>query len=92
MRAVGGVMYAVTATPGGLKGPFGDVYFYSHLQVDAQGSVRLGHGLNFIMYGLNLTNEVFGFYNGSTWFPIQREYYKTNYIFGLCYPLSNEPK
>jgi hypothetical protein len=49
-------------TPGGLKGPFGDVYFYSHLQVDAQGSIRLGRGLSFIAYGLNLTNEVFGFY------------------------------
>jgi TonB-dependent receptor len=64
-----------TPTPGGLKGPFGDVYFYSHLQVDAQGSVRLAHGLNFIMYGLNLTNEVFGFYQGSPQFMIQREYY-----------------
>ncbi len=62
-------------TPGGVKGPFGDGYFYSHLQVDAQGSVRLGHGLNFIMYGLNLTNEVFGFYQGSPQFMIQREYY-----------------
>jgi TonB-dependent receptor len=64
-----------TPTAGGLKGPFGDVYFYSHLQVDAQGSVRLAHGLNFIMYGLNLTNEVFGFYQGSPQFMIQREYY-----------------
>jgi TonB-dependent receptor len=62
-------------TPGGLKGPFGDVYFYSHLQVDAQGSVRLAHGLTFIMYGLNLTNEVFGFYQGQPQFMIQREYY-----------------
>jgi len=62
-------------TPGGLRGPFSDQYFYSHLQVDAQGSVRLGHGLNFIMYGLNLTNEVFGFYQGSPQFMIQREYY-----------------
>jgi TonB-dependent receptor len=64
-----------TPTPGGLRGPFSDAYFYSHLQVDAQGSVRLSHGLNFIMYGLNLTNEVFGFYQGSRQFMIQREYY-----------------
>lgn len=64
-----------TPTAGGLKGPFGDIYFYSHLQVDAQGSVRLAHGLNFIMYGLNLTNEVFGFYQGQPQFMIQREYY-----------------
>ena len=62
-------------TPGGVKGPFGDGYFYSHLQVDAQGSVRLKHGLTFIMYGLNLTNEVFGFYQGSSQYMIQREYY-----------------
>jgi len=62
-------------TPGGLRGPFSDQYFYSHLQVDAQGSVRIGHGLNFIMYGLNLTNEVFGFYQGSPQYMIQREYY-----------------
>jgi TonB-dependent receptor len=62
-------------TPGGLKGPFSDGYFYTHLQVDAQGSVRLGRGLTFVMYGLNLTNEVFGFYQGSPDFMIQREYY-----------------
>jgi len=64
-----------TPTPGGLKGPLSDQYFYSHLQVDAQGSVRLTHGLSFVMYGLNLTNEVFGFYQGSPQFMIQREYY-----------------
>jgi TonB-dependent receptor len=64
-----------TPTPGGVKGPFSDIYFYTHLQVDAQGSVRLGHGLNFVMYGLNLTNEVFGFYQGSPQYMIQREYY-----------------
>ncbi len=62
-------------TPGGAKGPFSDGYFYSHLQVDAQGSVRLKRGFTFVMYGLNLTNEVFGFYQGSSQFMIQREYY-----------------
>jgi TonB-dependent receptor len=62
-------------TPGGIKGPFSDQYFYSHLQVDAQGSVRLTHGLSFVAYGLNLTNEVFGFYQGSPQYMIQREYY-----------------
>jgi TonB-dependent receptor len=71
--ALDGTPSSVTA--GGLKGPFSDGYFYSHLQVDAQGSVRLAHGLNFVMYGLNLTNEVFGFYQGSPEFMIQREYY-----------------
>ena len=72
-----------TATPGGVKGPFGDVYFYSHLQVDAQGSIRLAHGLNFVMYGLNLTNEVFGFYQGSPQFMIQREYYQPTIAAGF---------
>jgi hypothetical protein len=59
-----------------LTKPFGDIYFYSHLQVDAQGSLRLAHGLNFVMYGLNLTNEVFGFYQGSPTYMIQREFYQ----------------
>jgi hypothetical protein len=49
-------------------------------------------GLHLTVAGLNLTNEVFGFYNGSTPYPIQREYYKTSYMFGLRYTLSNEPK
>jgi len=70
-------------TAGGIKGPFGDNYFYSHLQVDAQGSVRLNHGLSFVMYGLNLTNEVFGFYNGSTQFMLQREYYRPTVAAGF---------
>jgi TonB-dependent receptor len=79
-------------TPGGLKGPFGDVYFYSHTQVDAQGSVRLAHGLSFIAYGLNLTNEVFGFYQGSSLFMIQREYYQPTYAAGFRWNPSFEHK
>jgi TonB-dependent receptor len=79
-------------TPGGLKGPFSDQYFYSHLQVDAQGSVRLSHGLSFIAYGLNLTNEVFGFYQGSTQFMIQREYYKPTYAAGFRWNPSFEKR
>jgi TonB-dependent receptor len=59
----------------GIKGPFGDTYFYPHLQLDAQGSVRLAKGLTAVVYGLNLTNEVFGFYNGSPDFVLQREFY-----------------
>jgi len=80
------------ATLGGLKGPFGDVYFYSHLQVDAQGSVRLGKGLSFIAYGLNLTNEVFGFYQGSSQFMIQREYYQPTYAAGFRWNPSFEKR
>jgi hypothetical protein len=70
-------------TPGGLKGPFSDQYFYTHLQLDAQGSVRLAHGLNFVAYGLNLSNEVFGFYQGSPQYMIQREYYKPTFAVGF---------
>lgn len=47
-------------------------------------------GLHFIVSGLNLINEVFGFYQGSPIYPIQREYYKPSYT-GLRYTLSNEP-
>lgn len=59
----------------GLKGPFGGTYFYSHLQLDAQGSIRLAKGFSTVIYGLNLNNEVFGFYNGSPIYVLQREFY-----------------
>jgi TonB-dependent receptor len=76
----------------GIKGPLGDTYLYPHTQVDAQASFRVYRGLQFIAAGLNLTNEVFGFYNGSPQYPIQREYYKTSYMFGWRYTLSSEPR
>lgn len=78
--------------PLGLKGPLGDTYLYQHTQVDAQASFRMYRGLQFIFAGLNLTNEVFGFYNGSPQYPIQREYYKPSYEFGLRYTLASESK
>jgi TonB-dependent receptor len=70
-------------TPGGVNGPLSDIYFYSHFQVDAQGSVALAHGLRLIVSGLNLNNEVFGFYQGSPQYMIQREYYRPSIIFGV---------
>jgi TonB-dependent receptor len=78
--------------PLGIKGPLGDTYLYAHTQVDAQASIRMYRGLHFIVAGLNLTNEVFGFYNGSTQYVLQREYYKPSYMFGLRYTLSNESR
>jgi TonB-dependent receptor len=84
--------FSPVSVPLGIKGPNGDTYLYAHTQVDAQAAIRMYRGLQFIVAGLNLTNEVFGFYNGSTQFPIQREYYKPSYMFGLRYTLSNEPK
>jgi TonB-dependent receptor len=73
----------IAAYGDGTPGPFGDNYFYPHLQFDAQGSVRLGHGLSFVMYGLNLNNEVFGFYNGSPQYMLQREFYKPTIAAGM---------
>jgi len=67
----------------GPKGPAGDVYFFPHLQVDAQASYRVRKNFTVLAQGLNLTNEVFGFYNGSPWYMIQREYYSRTYSFGL---------
>jgi TonB-dependent receptor len=70
---------------GGIKGPNGDAYFYPHTQVDAQASFRLPgqHGLYAVVSVLNLTNEVFGFYQGSERFPVQREYYSRTVSFGF---------
>lgn len=73
---------------GGINGPLSDIYFYSHFQLDAQGSVRLSHGLSFVAYGLNLNNEVFGFYQGSPQYMIQREYYKPTIAAGIRWELA----
>jgi TonB-dependent receptor len=70
-------------TPGGLYGPNSDTYFYPHLQIDLQGSVRVSHGFTIISYILNANNEVFGFYNGSSQYMIQREYYKPTFAVGV---------
>ena len=78
--------------PLGKRGSNGDTYLYAHTQVDAQASIRMYRGLQLIVSGLNLTNEVFGFYNGSSQNVLQREYYKPSYSVGLRYTLSNEPK
>jgi TonB-dependent receptor len=74
----------------GIKGPTGDVYFYAHTQFDIQGSYRLVKGLRFEASGLNLSNEVFGFYQGSPIYPIQREYYKPTFSVGMRWSSSSE--
>jgi hypothetical protein len=74
----------------GLKGPGGDIHLYAHTQFDIQGSYRLYKGLSFFAYGLNLSNEVFGFYQGSKIYPIQREYYHPTAAFGLRWSSSSE--
>ncbi len=80
----------VDGNPGGIPGPGGDVYLYSHFQVDAQLSYRLPKGFTFLFQGLNLNNAVFGFYNGSPQLFIQREYYQPTYTVGFRWDLHRE--
>lgn len=74
----------------GIKGPLGDQYLYAHTQFDVQGSYRLYKGLEAVVSGLNLSNEVFGFYTGSPIYPNQREYYKPTVIVGMRWISSAE--
>jgi TonB-dependent receptor len=71
------------SVPFGPTGPNGDNYFYSHTQVDAQGTYYIAKGFSVLASGQNMNNEVFGFYNGSPKYVTQREYYKPTYSFGL---------
>jgi len=79
--------YVKGADPSGLGafGPSGDVFTLTHFQVDAQASYRFFRGWSAVVSGLNLNNEVFGYYTGSTQFVNQREYYKPTYSGGLRY-------
>jgi TonB-dependent receptor len=71
------------AVPYGVTGPNGDNYFYSHTQVDAQATYYVGRGFTLLGSGLNMNNEVFGFFNGSQKYMTQREYYKPTYSGGI---------
>ena len=79
-----------TATPGGLHGPDGDNYLYAHFQLDAQASFRLRYGFTVVGYGQNLTNEVFGFYNGQSQYLVQREYYGPTLALGMRWSPTHE--
>jgi len=74
----------------GPTGPSGDVYTLAHVQVDAQATYRIGHGFSAMASGLNLNNEIFGYYTGGTQFVNQREYYKPTFTFGLRYTYTRE--
>ncbi len=74
----------------GKPGPFGDTYFYPHFQLDAQGSIRLAKGFTAIVSGLNLNNEVFGFYNGSPQYVLQREFYQPTFSLGVRWSPTHE--
>jgi len=79
-------------TAGGLKGPNGDTFLYPHTQVDAQVSYWIPRfqSVQAIVSMLNLTNEVFGFYNGGEQFPVQREYYSRTVSVGLRWTPTRE--
>ncbi|MCU1222303.1 MAG: TonB-dependent receptor [Edaphobacter sp.] len=85
-----GTFDPTSGSGGGIKGPNGDLYLYSHLQVDLQGTYKLPKGFTAVAYALNLNNEVFGFYQGSTIYPIQREFYKQTFGGGLRWSPSRE--
>jgi hypothetical protein len=74
----------------GIHGPSGDVYLYPHFQFDAQASYKIPWGMQIYAYGLNLNNEVFGFYQGSGQYMIQREYYHPTYAAGLRWTMAHE--
>jgi TonB-dependent receptor len=88
---VNGVQQTV-ANPqvGGTTGPAGDNYLYAHYQFDAQASYHLPRGFQVYAYGLNLNNEVFGFYNGSAQYVVQREYYHPTYAGGIRWTSGRE--
>jgi TonB-dependent receptor len=79
--------YVASADPSGLgpSGPSGDIFTLTHYQVDAQLSYRVYKGISAVVSGLNLNNEVFGYYQGSTAFVNQREFYKPTYSGGMRY-------
>lgn len=68
---------------GGLSGPNGDTYLFPHTQIDAQGSYSFKSGFQIFVSALNINDEVFGFYNGSERFFIQREFYRPTVSVGL---------
>ena len=88
LNSDGTSMAASDLTAGGTKGPGGDQYMYSHVQIDAQATARLSRGISLVISGLNLNNEVFGFYNGSPQYVVQREYYKPTFSIGVRYTSS----
>ena len=75
---------------GNTAGPAGDNYLYEHFQFDTQASYKLPWGFSVYAYGLNLNNEVFGFYNGSPQYVVQREYYHPTYAGGVRWNFSHE--
>ena len=63
----------------------GDTYFYPHAQVDASLLISLTQQAQLQVQGLDLNNEVFGFFNGTPGakYAIQREVYGRSFIVGV---------
>ena len=55
-----------------------------------RAATKLPPAFPFTPKGLNLNNEVFGFYNGSPQYVVQHEYYKPTYAGGVGYTFSRE--
>jgi TonB-dependent receptor len=85
-----GYKSASDPTNAGPTGPAGDTYVHAHLQVDAQGTYRIYRGLTAVVYGLNLTDEPYGYYTGRPIYVKQIEYYKPTYAAGLRYDFFRE--
>ena len=81
--------YVTGADPSGLgpSGPSGDIFTLTHYQVDAQASYRFYKGLSAVVSGLNLNNEVFGYYQGSTPFVKPARVLQADLLAGLRYTL-----
>ncbi|HVZ47861.1 MAG TPA: TonB-dependent receptor [Gemmatimonadaceae bacterium] len=62
-----------------------DVYLDNHLQFDANATIALSSQVHLVIQALNVTNEVFGFYQGSSATPIQREFYGRTLFLGFRY-------
>lgn len=54
------------------------------------GSYCVYKGLHVVASGLNLTNEVFGFYNGSPIYPVQRRILSATASFGFRWQIASE--
>ena len=72
---------------GSPTGANGDTYFYAHGQVDASIIANVTRLVSIQLQGLNLNNEIFGFYNGSpsAHYSIQRETYGRSFVLGVKY-------
>ncbi|HEY0779471.1 MAG TPA: TonB-dependent receptor [Gemmatirosa sp.] len=71
----------------GTRTASGDTYFYPHGQVDASIIANVTPLVSLQLQGLNLNDEIFGFYQGApgATYSIQRETYGRSFIIGVKY-------